>query len=217
MIGKTVLRVVVGGLFVGHGAQKLFGTFGGHGLDGTAQAFEQMGLRPGLPMAAAAGASEVAGGALVALGAATPFGTAMLTGVMASAIDRVHLKNGPWVSDGGYEYPLVLIAALWYLADEGPGPISIDRLRKKVHRGPFWAIFELALGVGGAMAVRAIAERQKAGSPFAATTFSPAPGGEVADRHSDASDGVAPAAEQVATRPLGQEEKTSITAASRAS
>ncbi len=192
MFGRTVLRVVVGGLFAGHGAQKLFGKFGGHGLDGTGAAFEQMGLQPGKPMATLAGATELTGGALLALGASTPLSTAMLTGVMASAIERVHMKNGPWNADGGYEYPLVLMAVLFYLADEGPGAISIDRLRKKYHYGFGWAVAELAAGVGGAFAIRAIAARQQQAQAWSHAT---------AASHND---GLEP--EQVGMRPVGLED-----------
>ena len=68
-IGRLLLRLSVGGFFVGHGTQKLFGWFGGHGLEATAEGFEQMGLRPGKRNAIAAGAAEAGGGALLALGA----------------------------------------------------------------------------------------------------------------------------------------------------
>jgi putative oxidoreductase len=185
-----MLRVVVGGLFAGHGAQKLFGSFGGKGLEATGQGFEQVGLRPGKQMATLAGASELAGGTLVALGAATPLGAAMLSGVMASAIERVHLKNGPWNADGGYEYPLVLMALLFQLTDAGAGPISIDRLRKNRHSGPGWAVAQLAVGVGGAAAVRAFVARRESldagGEPssHSARTGLAAVDGLIVDAHS---------------------------------
>ncbi|MBV8958491.1 MAG: DoxX family membrane protein, partial [Actinobacteria bacterium] len=91
-----LLRVVVGLLFVGHGTQKLFGWFGGHGLEGTGQFFENLGLKPGIKHARAAGAAEAGGGALIALGLLTPAAAAALIGVMSTAIRTVHLKNGPW-------------------------------------------------------------------------------------------------------------------------
>ena len=94
-IGRLLLRLSVGGFFFGHGTQKLFGWFGGHGLDATAECFEQLGLRPGKRNAIAAGAAEAGGGALLALGLATPLAGAALTGTMLTAIDRVHAKNGP--------------------------------------------------------------------------------------------------------------------------
>ena len=88
-------------MFVGHGTQKLFGWFGGPGLEGTAQAFDGMGMRPGRQHATAAGAAETTGGALLITGLAAPLAASMLTSVMLTAINRVHLKNGPWISNGG--------------------------------------------------------------------------------------------------------------------
>jgi putative oxidoreductase len=112
----------------------------------------------------AAGATETAGGALLAAGLATPLAAAGLIGVMATAIRKVHLKNGPWVSDGGYEYNLVLIAALLALVDGGPGELSLDRVLRIHDTGPWWALASLALGVGASTAVieagRRMAARQ---------------------------------------------------------
>src|SRR5947209_4331600 len=125
-LGLTALRLVVGGLFAGHGAQKLFGWFGGHGLEGTGHFFESLGLRPGRRHATAAGATEAGGGALLALGLLTPAAAAGLIGTMFTAIRKVHGPKGPWVTDGGYEYNLVLIAAVIALADVGPGDWSLD-------------------------------------------------------------------------------------------
>src|ERR1700749_982561 len=110
-LARFLLRLVIGGFFVGHGTQKLFGWFGGGGLDATAQAFESLGLRPGRRNAIAAGAAEAGGGALLAAGLATPVGAAVITATMLTAIHKVHLKNGPWTNNGGYEYNAVLIAA----------------------------------------------------------------------------------------------------------
>lgn len=149
-LGLTVLRGVVGGLFVGHGAQKLFGWLGGHGLEGTGNFFESIGLRPGRRHAMAAGAAEAGGGALLALGFLTPAAAATLTGVMATAIRRVHLKNGLWSTDGGYEYNLVLMAAVLALADLGPGQLSLDHALGTEVKGPLVALLALAGGVAGA-------------------------------------------------------------------
>src|SRR5918912_2057008 len=128
-LGRAITRFVVGPLFVGHGTQKLFGWFEGHGVDGTAGFFESLGLRPGKRHATAAGVAETAGGALLTLGALTPLAQAMITGTMVTAIRKVHLKNGPWSTNGGYEYNLALIAAVTALADSGPGPLSVDAAR----------------------------------------------------------------------------------------
>src|SRR5687768_5764973 len=99
-LGLTLLRIVVGALFVGHGLQKLAGKFGGHGPEATGQAFESLGLSPGKAHAIAAGAAETGGGALIAAGAFTPIGATLLTGVMATAIQTVHGTKGPWVTEG---------------------------------------------------------------------------------------------------------------------
>src|SRR5215213_3364951 len=97
-IGRLALRGVVGPLFVGHGTQKLFGWFGGHGPDGTGGFFESLGLRPGKRHAIAAGSAETAGGALLTLGAFTPLAQAMITGTMVTAVRKVHAPNGPWAT-----------------------------------------------------------------------------------------------------------------------
>lgn len=107
-VGLLLLRLVVGGLFIGHGSQKLFGSFGGHGLEGTGSFMGKLGYRPGRPMAALAGFAELASGALLLLGFFTPFAAAGIIGVMFNAIISVHWRNGVWNQDGGIEYPLVL-------------------------------------------------------------------------------------------------------------
>jgi putative oxidoreductase len=157
-IGRFLLRVTMGALFVGHGTQKLKGWFGGHGLDATADMFEQLGLRPGRRNATAAGLAEAGGGAALLLGLATPFAAAALIGTMLTAINRVHLKNGPWMSNQGYEYNLVLICAAAWLAEAGPGPISLDHLFGTERCGPAWAIGALAMGGAGALAVHQLAD-----------------------------------------------------------
>jgi putative oxidoreductase len=155
-VGRLLLRAAVGGFFVGHGTQKLFGWFGGQGLKATATGFEGMGLKPGRVNAIAAGASETLGGMGIALGYRTPFASSAIVAVMLTAIDRVHLKNGPWAQSGGYEYPVVLAAAAVSLAESGPGILSLDALRGKERSGWLWGIFSLALGAAGAGGLRAI-------------------------------------------------------------
>src|SRR2546421_10621442 len=93
-IARLLLRLIVGGLFVGHGTQKLFGWFGGPGLDTAAHGFDSMGMRPGRHHALAASAAETCGGTLLTAGPGTPLAASALTSVMLSAINRVHLKNG---------------------------------------------------------------------------------------------------------------------------
>jgi putative oxidoreductase len=150
-LGLTWLRIVVGALFFGHGTQKLFGWFGGHGIEGTAGFFETIGLKPGRKHATAAGAAEAGGGVLVALGFLTPVAAASLIGVMSTAIRKVHAKNGPWATDGGYEYNLALIAIMVALADVGPGDLSLDHALGIEVKGPLVALLALAAGIGGAM------------------------------------------------------------------
>src|SRR5919204_2789717 len=110
---RFLARVTIGLLFVGHGTQKLFGWFGGPGPEGTGQYFESLGLKPGRRNALLSGISEAGGGALFAAGAATPLSAAAISGSMITAIKTVHLEKGVWVSAGGYEYNLVLLAAVF--------------------------------------------------------------------------------------------------------
>jgi putative oxidoreductase len=157
-IGRLLLRLTVGSLFFGHGTQKLFGWFGGHGLDATANMFDSIGMRPGNRNAIAAGVAEAGGGAGIALGLATPLSAATLTSVMLTAINRVHLKNGPWSTNGGYEYNIVLIAAVLTLVEVGPGELSFDHLLGNERSGPGWTLAALALGVAGALGAHLAAE-----------------------------------------------------------
>ena len=150
-LGKLILRATLGGYFFGHGMQKLTGWFGGGGLDGTAQMFEQIGLRPGRQNALLAGAAEAGGGSLLALGLFTPGAVSMLTGVMTNAIRHVHKQNGLWVTDGGIEYPVVILAALAALADGGPGPLSLDEELGIRWRGPVATVVAMGAGAAGAV------------------------------------------------------------------
>jgi putative oxidoreductase len=157
--GLTLLRLVVGGLFVGHGMQKLAGKFGGGGLDATAEAFEGLGLRPGRTHALAAGMAEAGGGALLAAGAATPLSATLLSGTMVTAIRTVHGSKGPWLSNGGYEYNLVLIAIVFALTDVGPGRWSFDATRGRERWGTRWALAQLGAGLLGSAAAIAYGKR----------------------------------------------------------
>jgi putative oxidoreductase len=152
-LGKLILRATIGGYFVGHGMQKLFGWFGGAGPEGTGEHFEQIGLRPGRESALLAGASEAAGGSLLALGLCTPAAVSMLTGVMTNAIRHVHLQNGLWVTEGGIEYPAVVLAVLAALGDEGPGELSLDEVLGIRLRGPVVTAAAMGLGAAGAVYV----------------------------------------------------------------
>src|SRR4051812_18812586 len=186
-LGRFVLRALIGGLFIGHGTQKLFGWFGGHGLEGTGGAFESMGLRPGKRHATAAGAAEAGGGALLALGLLTPVAATSIIATMVTAIRKVHGSKGPWVTEGGYEYNLVLIGAMLAITENGPGAISLDaRLFPNLKGFPLAAA---ALGAG------------VAGSFLATDVVNEAPaeevGGDVAGDPASA-DGGAPAEQTTA-------------------
>jgi putative oxidoreductase len=148
-LALLVLRLVVGLLFVGHGAQKLFGVFGGGGLEGTAGMFDKLGLHPTAFHARAAGTAEFLGGALIALGLFTPFAAAALIGVMTTAIIMVHAPNGIWNTQKGYEYNLVLIATGFALSGIGAGAWSLDNAFGFDIHGVIWAIAALVVGVLG--------------------------------------------------------------------
>jgi putative oxidoreductase len=153
-IGRLLLRLSVGGFFFGHGTQKLFGWFGGNGLQATAEGFEHLGIRPGKANAVIAGAAEAGGGALLAAGLATPLAASALTATMITAIETVHAKNGPWVTKGGYEYNVVLIAALLALVEVGPGALSLDDRLGRERSGTGWMLTTALTGGLGALLAR---------------------------------------------------------------
>ena len=126
--GLLLARVVLGLLMAAHGAQKLFGWFGGYGIAGTGAFFEQLGFRPGRQFAAAAGASELAGGLLLALGLFGPIGPALVLSVMIVAIVTVHARNGLLSSSNGIELPLLYATGAIALAFTGFGRYSLDAL-----------------------------------------------------------------------------------------
>jgi putative oxidoreductase len=136
-LGILLIRTVVGLTLAAHGAQKLFGWFGGYGLAGTAQWLQSVGFRPGRRHAVMAGLVETGGGLLFAVGAATPVAAAIIASVMIVAAVLVHLKNGFFITSGGFEYNAVLGVAALAVAFTGPGAISVDGL--------------LGYGAGGAL------------------------------------------------------------------
>ncbi|MFP4977734.1 DoxX family protein [Paenibacillus sp. CN-4] len=127
-VGLLVIRLVIGLAFIGHGAQKLFGWFGGYGPKGTGGWMESIGIKPGVAMAVTAGLMEFVGGALFAAGLLTPLGAALIVFAMLGAIVKVHAPNGFWNTSNGYEFPLTLLVVAVGVALTGPGAISLDAL-----------------------------------------------------------------------------------------
>jgi putative oxidoreductase len=125
--GALILRVPVGLIFAAHGAQKLFGWFGGYGLEGTGQFFGSIGLNPGFLMALLAGAAEFFGGLALVLGLLVRPAAAALAFAMLVAIFAVHWSKGFFAASGGYEYALALFAASLSLLFSGAGRLSVDR------------------------------------------------------------------------------------------
>jgi len=120
-ISRLATRLLIGGLFVGHGAQKLAGAFDGPGIEGTEKMMDKIGMHPPKANAYAAGVTETGGGAMFALGKATPLAGAALIGTMVTAIRKVHGSNGPWVTKRGWEYNAVLIAAIMAIVEDEYG------------------------------------------------------------------------------------------------
>lgn len=127
-LGLLIIRVIVGLYFAAHGTQKAFGWFGGGGPAGTGAFFEQIGIKPGKPMALLAGLGELLGGILFLLGFLTPLAALFIIIPMIIAIKTVHGKNGLFSDKGGIEYNLVLIAVALGIALSGAGSISVDAL-----------------------------------------------------------------------------------------
>src|SRR5256885_8437168 len=125
-IGLLLVRVVIGVIMAAHGAQKLLGWFGGYGLRGTGQFFEQLGFQPGPAFAAAASISEIVSGLLVALGFLGPVGPALMISVMIVAAVTVHWEHGLFAGKNGIEVPLLYAAAAFALALTGYGEFSLD-------------------------------------------------------------------------------------------
>src|SRR5699024_1651830 len=124
--GLLIIRLVLGVTFIGHGAQKLFGWFGGGGVKGTGQFFESIRIKPGHAMAILAGLSEFGGCLLFALGMVRPLAALLIIGSMLMAIIKVHAANGFWSSYGGLEFDLVFMAAALGIALVGAGDYSMD-------------------------------------------------------------------------------------------
>ncbi len=120
------VRVPVGIIFAAHGAQKLFGWFGGYGLAGTGQFMESIGLSPGTLMAALAGGAEFFGGLALLIGLAVRPASVVLAFTMLIAIFSAHFSKGLFLANGGYEYALALLAVTVGLVFSGAGRVSVD-------------------------------------------------------------------------------------------
>jgi putative oxidoreductase len=159
--GLLLIRVVLGAIMAAHGAQKLFGWLGGHGLAGTGGWLESMGFKPARLHAAVNGVAEFGGGILLAIGLLTPLGAAAVAGVMFVAIATVHWTNGFFNSSGGYEFNLLIVATAIALAITGPGEISIDHLVGWTLAGPTWGLAALAISAAAAASVLAMRKPQR--------------------------------------------------------
>jgi putative oxidoreductase len=175
-------RVIVGGYLAVHGSQKLFGAFGGSGLDRAAAGFDRIGLTPGRQMATLAAVAELGGGLLTVAGAADPAGPLAIIGTMAVA-SATHRANGPLARNGGFELPLTNLAAASALAAAGPGRFRV---------GPALPRPLTAAGatIGGLLAIGSLAKMVKAArAAGAAPASTPAAAAEDAAEPSPAADG----------------------------
>lgn len=125
-LSALALRIPVGIIFIAHGAQKLFGAFGGYGLEGTGQWMASIGLEPGYTLAFLAGSAEFFGGIALLVGLLTRPAAVVLAITMLVAIFSVHISNGLFMANNGYEYALALLAASVSLMFSGAGKLSID-------------------------------------------------------------------------------------------
>ncbi len=136
---------------MGHGAQKLFGLFGGHGLGETAGFMESLGLRPGRVHATLGGSAEFFGGLLLALGLFVPLAAAVLIATMVTAALTAHRGKGIWAQNGGIELPLVYGLIAFALAGVGAGEVSLDAALGLDLAGTGWALAALGAGALGGL------------------------------------------------------------------
>ncbi len=182
-LGVLLFRVGLGGTLAVHGAQKLFGWFGGHGIAGTAGGMEAMGFQPPKVSAVLAGLGEAGGGTLLALGLATPVAGAAAASTMVAA-GSVHKPAGFFAMEGGYEYNLILGLGAAALAIRGPGRYSVDRLLGDRLNRPWLAAVSLA--VFGAASAVVVSQRQRTlAQPETSAAPDQVSDGERAETHSD--------------------------------
>jgi putative oxidoreductase len=156
-LGLLILRVVVGLTLAGHGAQKLFGWWGGPGMTGWIAAVTRLRIRPAAPWAWVAALSELGGGLLFALGLLSPLGSLAIAGTMLVAIATVHWANGFWSTNRGYEFNLTILASVIAVALAGPGRYSLDQALGIHLPEPLTLVagtIALLVGVGATLAFR---------------------------------------------------------------
>jgi putative oxidoreductase len=165
-LGLLIIRLAVGLTVAAHGTQKLFGWFGGGGVDATSQMFEKIGLRPARVHARLAGLAETGGGVLLAIGLATPAAAAMILAVMIVAVPLVHLQHGFFAVKGGWEYNFVLAASALGVAFAGPGDFSLDAMLG-FSWGEQWGVAAVIVGflAGAAVVVARNAAQHRAAPP----------------------------------------------------
>jgi putative oxidoreductase len=163
-LGLLVLRLVLGLILAAHGAQKLFGWWGGTGMTGWTGAMTRMRIRPAAPWAWMSALAEFVGGLLVAIGFLNPLGSFAIAGSMLVAITLVHWPKGFWTTKGGYEFNLLIIAAAAAVAIAGPGAYSLDSALG-IHLPEPWLLIvgtvATVAGVGVALGTRAPVEATK--------------------------------------------------------
>jgi putative oxidoreductase len=157
--GLLTMRLLVGGIFVGHGLIKFTERFGGLGPARAGAVFEQIGYRPARPYLIAAGLTELTAGSAFIAGLATPLATAALVGVMVNTIGSSKAGHGPWYFNGGWEYDLTLLTIASAVTFTGPGDISLDAAIGPDATGWSWGAAALALGVATGQAILALRQR----------------------------------------------------------
>lgn len=165
--GRLLLRVVIGGVFMAHGLQKLTGSFGGGGLEQTEKIVASQRMNPPRRNALLVSLAETLGGIGIALGAATPVAVAATTAAMATAYTKVHKKNGFFNSKGGYEFNLTLTAAAAAIVIDGPGPRSVDAVAGKSRWGLFAGLAALGAGLLGSSFAIELGELESGKPPTA--------------------------------------------------
>ena len=151
--GLLVIRVALGAIMAAHGAQKLFGWFGGYGLNATGEFMVQLGFKQGRTFATLASVTEVVSGLLVALGFLGPIGPALMISVMIVAAVTVHLKSGAFATNGGVELPVLYAVGALALGLTGPGRFSLDAIFGLAPlSAPSVALSALAVGLIGGVA-----------------------------------------------------------------